>query len=238
MTLILVPYRDREQHLDIFIKRLAPLLKKHIINIKIVIIEQSHDNKKFNRGKVLNVGFKEYYKDFDYFFTHDVDTLPYENTIINLYNNRDYDIFRIHSGHHVSLGGIVKFKCDIFKKINGFPNNIWGWGLEDEALFTRAMINECNINSYRDLNISRKDFYFLPHISSSWNLNLENDLYVKNKKTNSSTIWRWGHDFNPDKLTDKQKTDLKVQNGIDDIEYKIINKEIINDYIEKIVVEI
>ena len=66
MTLILVPYRDREQHLDIFIKKLAPLLKKHIINIKIVIIEQSQDNKKFNRGKILNVGFAEYYKEFDY----------------------------------------------------------------------------------------------------------------------------------------------------------------------------
>ena len=235
MTLILVPYRNREQHLDIFINKLAPLLKKYITDLKIVIVEQSQDNKKFNRGKILNAGFAEYYKDFDDFFTHDVDTLPYENTIINLYNNKDYDILRIHSGHHVSLGGIVKFKCDIFKKINGFPNNIWGWGLEDEALFTRAMINECNINSYRDLNISRKDFYFLPHISSSWNLNLENDLYVKNKK---KCFWRWNHDFNPNTLTNTQKMSLKVTNGLDDIEYKIINKEIINDYIEKIVVEI
>lgn len=232
MTLILVPYRDREQHLDIFIKKLAPLLKKHIINIKIVIIEQSQDNKKFNRGKILNVGFAEYYKDYDYFFTHDIDTLPYENTIIDFYNNKDYDILRIHSGHHVSLGGIVKFKCDIFKKINGFPNNIWGWGLEDEALFTRAMLNNCNINSYRDFNISIKDFVSLPHHRYK---NQENDFYNKDKE---KCFWRWGYDFNPDTLTNTQKINIKFTNGLDDIEYKIINKEIINDYIEKIVVEI
>lgn len=235
MSLILVPYRDREEHLNIFINKLAPLLKKHIADIKIVIIEQSQDNKKFNRGKILNVGFKEYYKSYDYFFTHDVDTLPYENTIINLYNNTDYDIFRIHSGHHVSLGGIVKFKCDIFKNINGFPNNIWGWGLEDEALFTRAMLNNCNISNYTDINISRKYFTFLPHISSFRNKNLENDFYNKDK---NKLFWRWGYDFNPTDLTNDQKTSLKVNNGLDDIEYKIINKKIINDYIEKIVVEI
>lgn len=238
MTLILVPYRDRQEHLIIFINKLAPLLKKHIADVKIVIIEQSQDNKRFNRGKILNVGFNEYYKDFDYFFTHDVDTIPYENTIINLYNNTDLDIFRIHSGHPTSLGGIVKFKCDAFKNINGFPNNIWGWGLEDEALFTRAMLNNCNISNYTDINISKNYFKFLPHVSSSWNLNLENDFYIKNKKTNSSTVWRWNKDFNPDILTKKHKTDLILNNGLDNIEYKIINKEIINDYIEKIVVDI
>ena len=235
MTLILVPYRNREQHLDIFINKLAPLLKKYITDLKIIIVEQSQDNKKFNRGKILNVGFVEYYKDFDYFFTHDIDTLPYENTIINLYNNKDYDILRIHSGHHVSLGGVVKFKCDIFKKINGFPNNIWGWGLEDEALFTRAMLNNCNISNYRDVNISKNDFIFLPHVSSFRNSNLENNFYNKDKE---KCFWRWNHDFNPNTLTNMQKMNLKVTNGLDDIEYKIINKEIINDYIEKIVVEI
>ena len=173
MTLILVPYRNRKEHLNIFIEKLAPLLKKHINDVKIVIIEQSQDNKKFNRGKILNVGYNEYYKDFDYFFTHDVDTIPHENTIVNLYNNKDYDIFRIHSGHGVSLGGVVKFKCDIFKKINGFPNNIWGWGLEDEALFTRAMLNNCNISNY--ITTSGKYFTFYQYVPSYKNKNLVND---------------------------------------------------------------
>lgn len=232
MTLILLPYRDRKQHLDIFIKNIAPLLKKYITNVKIVIIEQSQDNKKFNRGKILNVGFAEYHKNYDYFFTHDIDTLPYTKTIINFYNNKNYDILRIHSGHRVSLGGVVKFKCSSFKNINGFPNNIWGWGLEDEALFTRAMLNNCNISSYRDFNISIKDFVSLPHNRYK---HKENDFYNKDKE---KCFWRWGKDFNPTKLTEQQKTSLKVTNGLDDIQYKIINKKIINDYIEIILVSI
>lgn len=233
MTLILVPYRDRKDHLEIFINKLAPILKKHIINLKIVIIEQSQDNKRFNRGKILNVGFNEYYKDYEYFFTHDIDTLPYENTIINLYNNKDYDCFRIHSGHTVSLGGIVKIKSSSFKNINGFPNNIWGWGLEDEALFTRAMIKNYNMNDFR--TNSSKDFIFLPHVSCFRNKNLENDFYNKDK---DKCFWRWNVDFNSTNLTYEQKYRLINTNGLDDIKYKIINKEIINDYIEKILVEI
>ena len=238
MTLILVPYRNREQHLDIFINKLAPLLKKYITDLKIVIVEQSQDNKKFNRGKILNVGFAEYYKEFDYFFTHDVDTLPYENTIIDFYNNKDYDILRIHSGHPTSLGGIVKLKCDIFKKINGFPNNIWGWGLEDEALFTRAMLNNCNISNYTNINISSKYFTFLPHVSSFRNNKYQNDIYNNHFETNSSCIWRWQTDINPENLTNERKNNILLTNGINDITYEIINKQIINNYIEKIVVKI
>ena len=221
MTLILVPYRNREEHLNIFIEKLGPILKKYITDVKIVIIEQSQDNKKFNRGKILNVGFNEYYKN-----------------IVNFYNNKDYDILRIHSGHPTSLGGVIKFKCETFKNINGFPNNIWGWGLEDEALFTRAMLNNCNISNYTDLNISKNYFKFLPHVSSFRNKNYQNDIYNNHFETNSSCIWRWQTDINPDNLTNERKNDILLTNGINDITYEIINKEVINNYIEKILVKI
>ena len=232
-NVILIPYREREEHLKYFIKNLAPLLEKHIDNLKIVIIEQSHDNKRFNRGKILNVGFKEYGEQSKYCFTHDVDTIPHINIIINIYNNTDYDIFRIHCGHPVSLGGIVKFKCETFKTINGFPNNIWGWGLEDEALFTRAMICNTKMSNYN--TNSRNNFRFLPHPSSYNNINLENNFYNKDK---DKLFWRWGYDFDPNKLTNEQKRCMIRDNGLDDLEYKIIKKERINDYIEKILVEI
>jgi beta-1,4-galactosyltransferase 1 len=214
MTLILVPYRDRAMHLQIFIRDLSPIFKKHIPNVKIVIIEQTQDNKLFNRGKVLNVGFLEYYKEFDYVFTHDIDRLPYENTVINNYNNKDFDIKRFDGGNGNSLGGICKFKSQIFLDINGFPNDIWGWGLEDEALYTRA------------------------RFCSNGNKNLTNDLYNKRDKMGSGCIWRCGVDVKPEELNNQQKNRYLVTNGLDDINYKVINKEIINNYIEKITVEI
>jgi hypothetical protein len=51
-------------------------------------------------------------------------------------------------------------------------------------------------------------------------------------------IWRCGVDVKPEELNNEQKNRYLVTNGLDDINYKVINKEIINDYIEKITVEI
>jgi hypothetical protein len=53
-TIILVPYRDdgnqnRADQLDAFLK--------HYKNIPVLVIEQSNDGKKFNRGALLNIGY-------------------------------------------------------------------------------------------------------------------------------------------------------------------------------------
>lgn len=69
MLAIIVPYRDREDHLKEFI----PHMNKYLPDAKIVIVEQA-DEKPFNRGKLLNVGFLE--TDFFYYCFHDVDHLP------------------------------------------------------------------------------------------------------------------------------------------------------------------
>ena len=48
------------------------------------------------------------------------------------------EIRGIYSSPWITLGGVIKIRsCDI-KKINGFPNNYWGWGNEDRALYNRA----------------------------------------------------------------------------------------------------
>ena len=72
MNIILIPYRNREEHLKYFIKNTIPYLKQYLNPFKIIIIEQNND-RLFNRGKLLNVGFLEYFKEGKYFFTHDVD---------------------------------------------------------------------------------------------------------------------------------------------------------------------
>ena len=36
------------------------------------------------------------------------------------------------------LGGVVAFHPDDFARCNGFPNDYWGWGLEDDQLRLRA----------------------------------------------------------------------------------------------------
>jgi hypothetical protein len=53
---IIVPYRDREKHLEEFKKRMSRYFKNLDIPYEIIIVHQ--DNAKlFNRGMLLNIGF-------------------------------------------------------------------------------------------------------------------------------------------------------------------------------------
>uniref|UniRef100_A0A1B0D0W4 Galactosyltransferase N-terminal domain-containing protein n=2 Tax=Phlebotomus papatasi TaxID=29031 RepID=A0A1B0D0W4_PHLPP len=81
---IVVPFRDREPHLPIFLKNLHPFLQRQQINYGIFIVEQTVGNL-FNRAALMNVGFKEASKmsHWDCFIFHDVDLLPMDDR--NLY---------------------------------------------------------------------------------------------------------------------------------------------------------
>ena len=117
-NVILIPYRDRETHLKYFLSTLWPVIKNCLTNVKLVIIEQVGE-KSFNRGKLLNVGFKEYLDKTNYFITHDVDIIPSIN-ILKQHYNVNMDIYIIYSSHGSSFGGITKFSNDSIKKNNGF----------------------------------------------------------------------------------------------------------------------
>ena len=36
------------------------------------------------------------------------------------------------------FGGITSFSESQFRQLNGFPNNFWGWGGEDDELYQRT----------------------------------------------------------------------------------------------------
>ena len=71
-NIIAIPYRKREKHLKHYIKHTVPLIQKFLPNTRVVVIEQNK-GKLFNRGKILNVAFKEYENKTKYFLTNDVD---------------------------------------------------------------------------------------------------------------------------------------------------------------------
>ena len=77
---IVVPYRDREEHLAKFVPHMERFLSEQGIDFKLFIIEQGDDNA-FNRGWLLNVGYTlAKQQGFDYFCFHDIDMLPEDNT--------------------------------------------------------------------------------------------------------------------------------------------------------------
>lgn len=81
---IVVPYRDRANHLPIFLKNIHPLLIKQQVEYGIFVIEQIGDGP-FNRAALMNVGFLEALKlhHWDCFIFHDVDLIPMDDR--NLY---------------------------------------------------------------------------------------------------------------------------------------------------------
>lgn len=228
-TVILIPYRNREEHLKYFLENTAPKLKQRIENLEILIIEQSEDGKLFNRGKVLNVGFKYYDNDDYYYITQDVDTNPKHEKAFFHYKNEvpDY-FFRIYSSFCNTLGGVVKFKGNIFREINGFPNNYWGWGQEDMVLMRRAQI------SGKLGNISKNKFILSKNKRRHIFFHNFEEKYRKlshNHKAKKKLTFR--------KLeTQEQKDKYKFESGLNNLDYEILKEEEIDTYIKKIVVKI
>ena len=161
-NVIIIPYRRRESHLKSFIDDVVPLFRKYLTPFKLVIVEQE-DGKLFNRGRLLNIAFTEYKDIARFFITQDVDTCPLEDCVKKLYGNNLYDVLRIFNPHDSSLGGVCKLSRDAAFTMNGFPNHIWGWGIEDRALYYRGKISNVNMS----LNLSnRNNFRILPHTTN------------------------------------------------------------------------
>jgi hypothetical protein len=163
--LVIIPYRDRESHLKEFIPYITTTLDSQNINYKIVVVEQSSE-KLFNRGLLCNIGFELYKKECDYICIHDIDIIgenfdySYEPTVTHLSardKNRNYEEF-----YPRCLGGVVLFPKQDFIKINGFSNQYWGWGAEDDDLRLR-----CDVAGVK---VQRKQgrFYSLPHDTIQW----------------------------------------------------------------------
>jgi len=55
---VIVPFRKREEHLGIFLRHMHKFLKVQMIRYRIFIVEQD-DEYEFNRGNLMNVGFRE-----------------------------------------------------------------------------------------------------------------------------------------------------------------------------------
>jgi predicted glycosyltransferase involved in capsule biosynthesis len=152
---IVVPYRDREQHLSQFIPHMNVELKKQGIDFEILIVEQE-EGKPFNRAKLLNIGFDHAKDHFDYFVFHDVDMLPVESDYSYCENPTHLaaraEQFGWKLPYDKYFGGVTLFDKESFLKINGYANEYWGWGAEDDDVFARCL--------FRGVKVSRKDCSF------------------------------------------------------------------------------
>ena len=145
---IIIPFREtpgtqtRTNQLNRFIPHMNDKLAG--CDFTIFVVEQSDDGRRFNRGKLLNIGFDiARTEGYSIFVFHDVDLLP-DSELAEWYKKVPKDdpihIARPWKRYAYSryFGGIVSFSREMFERINGFPNNFWGWGGEDDELSTRV----------------------------------------------------------------------------------------------------
>ncbi|GAB0091066.1 beta-1,4-N-acetylgalactosaminyltransferase bre-4 [Sergentomyia squamirostris] len=158
---IVVPFRDREPHLPIFLKNLHPFLQRQQVAYGIFVVEQTEGNL-FNRAALMNVGFKEALKmsKWDCFIFHDVDLLPMDDR--NLYVCPDQprhmsvavDTFGFKLPYSTIFGGVSAMTTKQFRAVNGFSNAFWGWGGEDDDMSNRLKHMGYHIARY-PINIAR-----------------------------------------------------------------------------------
>jgi len=176
---VLIPYRNRTEHLRMFLHHMHPIFQRQLLDYRIFVVEQT-PKEDFNRGALMNIGYAEALKrdDYDCFVFHDVDLVPEDDR--NTYE------CPISGPKHMSVavnkwkyrlqyknyfGGVTALSRQQFKAINGFANSFYGWGGEDDDLNHRIHNRNYTLNR-NPANIAR--FIMLKHDKVSMNEDLEN----------------------------------------------------------------
>lgn len=211
---IVVPFRDQPEQ-----NRMAQLMtlneEFHKLGWTVLVVEQSDDGKKFNRGALLNIGYD--LVETDYVIFHDVDLIP-KKALIPYYEA--FPTSPIHLGKAITkydspsfLGAVVSVSKKDYKVINGFPNNFWGWGGEDDAF--RIRLQRAGIKVFQPT--IKSGFKELPHLDTRTNNDWKN-------------MEKW------EGL--KEEREGKNSSGLSDLKYDILEKEELSPNIVKVTVRI
>ena len=145
---ICIPYRNRKEHLERLIPHLTEHLNKQGIDHAFYVGHQV-DDKLFNRGTMKNIAAYYAFKDgCDYVAWHDVDMLPHEECDYSYPETTPIHIatklskYQYGLGYDQYFGGVVLFTKQQAERTNGYSNDYWDWGQEDDDLFWRCYFEE------------------------------------------------------------------------------------------------
>jgi len=178
---IIIPFRDRFEHLKVLIPHLRSFAKRKNLDVEIIISEQVDDNH-LRRGALRNEGVRISTGDILVF--HDVDYLP--NDDVDYWTDSS-DVFRAiqrvefitmvgtprpenetPSGYRTFkdgiddnfFGGVLCMTRKAFNKTNGYNPLYQGWGLEDDDFRERIYRAGLKVES------GKGTFLALPHPDS------------------------------------------------------------------------
>jgi len=189
---VCVPYRNREEHLNQFVPRVGKYLKDQKIDFQMYFCHQT-DDKLFNRGATKNIAAKHAFEEgCDYIVWHDIDMIPESGA--------DYSYPKDHPVHlatrisqmdyrlkyHEYFGGAVLFTKEQVEATNGYSNDYWDWGMEDDDLFWRCHLEGMTNDTYLDVPFKQKRIIKFDGESSWAKLPISREL--KTFSHNSHTV--------------------------------------------------
>lgn len=190
---IIIPFRNRHEHLKHWLFYLHPILMRQQLDYGVYVINQDGDGV-FNRAKLMNAGYVEALKDYDYecFVFSDIDLVPIDDR--NLYRCFDnprhlavaMDKFNYGLPYNAYFGGVSSLSKTQYLKINGFPNTYWGWGGEDDDIYRRIV--------FRGMSISRPDMVVGKYKMVKHNRDVHNEPNPKNPGKLGQTQWTMDKD--------------------------------------------
>jgi hypothetical protein len=143
---VCVPYRNREEHMNKFVPHISEFLTNRGIEHTVYLAHQC-DEKLFNRGLMKNIAAKHAFEDgCDYIVWHDIDMVPEDDSCDYSYpeENPQHIAVRISQSdynlkYQEYFGGAVVFTKEQVDATNGYSNDYWDWGMEDDDLFWRCI---------------------------------------------------------------------------------------------------
>jgi hypothetical protein len=219
--IFIVPYRDRRQEKCIFSVYMKYIMEDYDKNDYEIYYSHQIDNRPFNRGATKNIGFlamkKKYpntYQNITFVF-NDVDTVPVKKNTFDYATTKG--VVKHFYGFTFTLGGIFSIVGSDFEKCNGFPNN-WGWGLEDNAMNDRVLLNEITINRQQFYPRETRDVLHLYDTPNRIINNKEPGNYnTKNLNDNLNNIHELEYVIEPNTTIDEignETNDGTIKNSI------------------------
>jgi hypothetical protein len=204
---VIIPVRDREEHLQQLLPVLTAAIESQSIEHQILVVEQAA-GKMFNRAKIFNVGATLLSEWADYFCFHDVDNLPVQAEygcgsqplrLISHWSDtwRNYDLIEVGA-----FGGVTSMHTDHFRLINGFGNNYWGWGQEDDDFFVRCLLK--GLVPYQDTEGTFSDLA---------NPDSESQQRSKPVRNANKRVQRW-----------EMALGQMGSNGLSDVDFRIVER--------------
>ena len=227
--IFIVPYRDRRQEKCIFSVYMKYIMEDYDKNDYEIYYSHQMDSRPFNRGATKNIGFlvmkKKYPNDYQNitFVFNDVDTVPVKKNTFDYATTKG--IVKHFYGFTFTLGGIFSIVGSDFEKCNGFPNN-WGWGMEDNAMNDRVLLNEFVINRQQFYPRDTRDVLHLFDTPNRIINNKEPENYIsKNLNDNLNNIHEIEYVIVPNTTLDETSSETNDGTNTNNIKVSTIEQK-------------